>query len=321
MFLHILVPLDGSPRAERALHMAAAVAQHIITSQSAFVPLITLFRAIDLSTWMEIDAFVDARAQATEKATHYLETQAEGLRKEGLAVETAVRLGNPAEEILTQIMARQVELVVMSTHGRSGLARWVLGSVAERVARSVPVLVLLLPDAAPARFEGTNAQEGLSHPHILVPLDGSATAESAVPPAIELARLLHAEVWVLHVFLSKFEERSLEETSRQWDTNRRHVQQVERYLKGKAATAQQAGVKAHWAFGYGMPGAKIMATAHSQQVSLIVMTTQARGGVVRWRLGSIVEEVLHDSRLPVVLVPSYEMELRSSAEEREEETP
>ena len=209
MFLHILVPLDGSPRAERALQMAAALARQTLASEGAFVPLVTLFRVLDLSTWREMDFFEEARTQATKKATSYLETQAEGLRREGLTVETALRLGNPAEELLEQIMARRVELVVMSTHGRSGLARWALGSVAERVARSSPVPVLLIPDAAPARLETTGAQGTLSLSHILVPLDGSVAAEAALPPAIEVARLLHAEIRLLNIFVPKFEERSL----------------------------------------------------------------------------------------------------------------
>lgn len=315
MFLHILVPLDGSPRAERALQMATELARQTLASEGAFVPLVTLFRVLDLSTWREIDFFEEARTQATKKATSYLETQAEGLRREGLTVETALRLGNPAEEILEQIMARRVELVVMSTHGRSGLARWALGSVAERVARSSPVPVLLIPDAAPARLETTGAQGTLSLPHILVPLDGSAAAEAALHPAMEMARLCHAEMRLFYVFVPKFEERSLEETHRHWDADRRRVEQMEHYLKGKVETAQQAGIKAQWAFGYGMAGAKIVATAHSEQVSLIVMTTRGRGGLVRWRLGSVAEEVIHDGHLPVLLVPSAETEGRPSPEE------
>ena len=91
---------------------------------------------------------------------------------------------------------------------------------------------------------------------------------------------------------------------------------MERYLKGKAATAQQAGIKAHWTFGYGLPGAKIVAIAHSEQVSLIVMTTRGRGGLVRWRLGSVAEEVIHNGHLPVLLVPSAETEAQPSPKER-----
>ena len=86
------------------------------------------------------------------------------------------------------------------------------------------------------------------------------------------------------------------------------VHQVESYLMRQAETIQHAGIKANWSFGYGMPGAKIIETAHSQQVSLIVMTTQGCDSLVRWRLGSVAEEVLHDGRLPVLLVPSSKVD-------------
>jgi nucleotide-binding universal stress UspA family protein len=314
MFLRIFVPLDGSPRAERALGLATFLAQQTPLCEPALEPALILFQAVDLSSWLDLDDREDERVRATEAATRYLEEQAQRLRNQGVIVETAVRLGNPAEAILEQAMARQVELIVMSTHGRSGLARWAMGSVAERVARSAPVPMLLLPDAAPAVTMGGAVQQTGTMPQILVPLDGSTKAEAALSPAIEIARLLHAEIRLLYVFMPKFEESSLEEVHRTWDAGRRRVHQIERYLMRQAEIIHRAGVKAHWAFGYGLPGAKIIETAHSRQVSLIVMTTQGRGGFVRWRLGSVTEEVLHTGRLPVLLVPSSQAEAQPSSE-------
>jgi nucleotide-binding universal stress UspA family protein len=312
MFLRIFVPLDGSSRAERALDLAALLARQTTMREPAREPLLILFQAVALSPWLDLDEREAERTQAVETATRYLEEQAERLQSEGITVETSVRLGNPAEAILEQTVARQVELIVMSTHGRSGLARWALGSVAERVARTAPVPVLLLPDAAPATLIATETQPTATVPRIFVPLDGSAKAEAALPAAIEMARLLGGEVRLLYVFVPRFEESSLEEAHRHWDAGRRRVHQVERYLTRQAEIVQHAGIKAHWAFGSGMPAAKIIDTAHSQQVSLIVMTTQGRGGLVRWRLGSVTEEVLHYGRLPVLLAPSYEAEAQQS---------
>ncbi len=314
MFLRILVPLDGSTRAERALELAAALAQHSRTHEPSIESLLILFQALDLSPWLDVDNREDERARATEAATRYLEEQAKRLRNQGMVIETAVRLGNPAEAILEESLERQVGLVVMSTHGRSGLTRWALGSVAERVARSAPVPVLLLPDAAAAMTLASELQPTAIPHQILVPLDGSARGEMAVPAAIEIARLLHAAVRLFYVFVPKFEETSLEEAHRNWDAGRRRVHQIERYLMRQAEVVQHAGVKVHWSFGYGMPGAKIIDTAHSHHISLIVMTTQGRGGLVRWRLGSVTEEVLHYGSLPVLLAPSYEAEPQQSPE-------
>lgn len=307
MFLRIFVPLDGSARAERALDLAASLARETPTHEPERAPVLILFQALDLSPWLDLEDQEDERTRATRAATCYLEEQARRLRDQGMTVETTARLGHPAEAILEQIMARQAELVVMSTHGRSGLARWALGSVAERVARSAPVPALLLPDAAVLTLR-SGEQPTAPPPQILVPLDGSARAEMALPAAIEIARLLHAAVRLLYIFMPKFEESSLEESHRSWDAGRRRVHQLERYLMRQAEVVQHAGVKAHWSFGYGMPGARIIDTAHSQHASLIVMTTQGRSGLVRWRLGSVAEEVLHYGGLPVLLAPSYEPE-------------
>ena len=319
MFVRIFVPLDGSPRAERALDMGALLAQQATTGEPALEPLLILFQAIDLSSWVDPDDREEESKHAMEVAARYLDERATPLRAQGLIVETAVRLGQPAQAILEMATARRAGFIVMSTHGRSGLARWALSSVAERVARSAPVPVLLLPDAAPVMMAAQLQQTGTRY-QVLVPLDGSAKAEAALPTAIEMARLLRAEVRLLYVFVPKFEESSLEESHRNWDAGRRRVHQVERYLMRQAEIVQRAGVKARWSFGYGMPGAKIIETAHSHNVSLIVMTTQGRGGLVRWRLGSVAEEVLHDGGLPVLLAPSHEAEPQLSPEAQGQRT-
>jgi nucleotide-binding universal stress UspA family protein len=319
MFLRIFVPLDGSPRAERALDLATSLTRQIPTCEPALEPLVMLFQVVDLASWLDLDDSQDERTRRTNAAIHYLEELAKRLRSRGITVETGVHVGNPAEVILEQTRAHQVDLIVMSTHGRSGLARWALGSVAERVARSVSVPIVLLPDAAPVTTMASGGQRPGVIPQVLVPLDGSAKAEAALPAALEMARLLHGEVRLLYVFVPKFEERTLEETHRYWDTDRRRVHQIERYLMRQAATVQRAGVKAHWTFGYGLPGAKIIETAHSYNVRMVVMTTQGRGGQARGRLGRVTEEVLHAGMLPVLLVPSSGVEAQRQVAAEEEQ--
>ncbi len=299
MFLRIFVPLDGSPVAEGALDMAALLARRVTMTTPNLEPTIILFRAVDLALWLDID-IEQARSKAAAAAVAYLEEQAQHLRDEGLIVEVAVRLGSPVEEILEQSLARRADLIVMTTHGRTGLARWALGSVAERVARTAAMPVLLIPEAA-AGFAAPDGAAIMSNPRILVPLDGSAGAEAALRPAIELASLLGAEVRLLYVFIPRFEQDAGKEGAPPWDWGRRRVHHVERYLMRKAEEIQQAGVKARWSLGYGMPGPRIIAEAQEHQAHLIVMTTQGRGGVKHWQLGQVAEEVLRHGRLPVLL--------------------
>ncbi|HEU5199718.1 MAG TPA: universal stress protein [Ktedonobacterales bacterium] len=300
MFLRIFVPLDGSKCSEQALEMATLLARCKGTSEPPLKPLVILFQAVDVSTWLWLEG-EPTHAQARQAAALYLEGQAERLRKLGITVETAVRLGNPAEEILEQTMARQAEVIIMSTHGRSGLARWALGSVAERVARAAPVPVLLLPRMPAFASGDTSVRPLLSLSRILIPLDGSVTAEAALQPAITLARLLKAEVRLLYVFIPCFEEQSVLEHHRSWDVGRRRVHQIERYLMRKVDEVKREGVNARWALGYGMPAPQIMNDAREHQVGLMVMTTQGRSGLGRWRLGRVAEEVIHQGQVPVLL--------------------
>jgi nucleotide-binding universal stress UspA family protein len=302
MFLRTLVPLDGSSLAERALEMAEFLVRRTTLASPEANPLVILFRVVDPSPWLDLPGG-GGRKQALEMASTYLEKQAENMRRAGLTVETAVRLGHPVEEVQEQVLSRKIDLIIMSTHGRSGLARWALGSVAERVVRSAAVPILLLPEAAPA----TLAAEPQGSPlplHLLVPLDRSAQAEAALQPALELAHLLHAEVRLLYVMIPRFGERAVSELQRSWDVDRHLLHELEHYLRSQVELAQRAGVTAHWGLGYGFPGAKIIADAHTHQVQLIVMTTQGRGGLLGWRLGSVAEEVIHHGQLPVLLVPA-----------------
>ena len=300
MFLRIFVPLDGSTFSEQALEIAALLARREGTSESPQKPLVILFQAVDVSSWLWLEG-EPTHAQARQAATAYLEKQAERLRAQGITVEIAVRLGNPAEEILAQTVARQAEVIVMSTHGRSGLARWALGSVAERVARAAPVPVLLIPGVPVSAPADTSEQLLPSISRVLVPLDGSATAEAALQPAIALARLFEAEVRLLYVFIPRFEEQSVLEHHRSWDAGRRRVHQVERYLMRKVDEIKREGAKARWTLGYGMPASQILSDAREHQVGVIVMTTQGHGGLGRWRLGRVAEEVIHQGRMPVLL--------------------
>lgn len=300
MFLRIFVPLDGSPVAEGALDMAALLARRATRTTPNLEPTMILFQALDLALWLGID-IEQARSKAAASAVAYLEEQAQQLRDEGLTVEIAVRLGSPVEEILEQALARQADLIVMTTHGRTGLARWALGSVAERVARAAAVPVLLIPEAAVGRATPDGAATS-NLPRILVPLDGSAGAEAALRPAMGLAALLGAEVRLLYVFIPRFEEEVGKEAAHGWDWGRRRVHHVERYLTRQAEKIQQAGVKARWSLGYGMPGPKIIAEAQEHQANLIVMATRSHSDLSRSRLGCTVEEVVHHGKLPILLM-------------------
>ena len=142
MFQTILIPLDGSERAEAALSAAAAIAKHA----NPVGELVLMRVAPDL--WID-DAFTpqqveDFQSRVKHDCQKYLDGVAERLRKENLCVTVLVASGEPAEQIQEVATIAQADLVAMATHGRSGLQRLMLGSVADKVIHHVNIPVLLV---------------------------------------------------------------------------------------------------------------------------------------------------------------------------------
>ena len=146
MFQRILVPLDGSELAERALPYAKELAQQLGASLTILrvVNSLELTSAQAFSGYLPAEVYDAAFEDARRAAREYLETVAKGLAADGLAVDWVMRTGDPAGEVIEHEREGRADLVVMSTHGRSGLGRWVFGSVADRVLRGGTIPVLLV---------------------------------------------------------------------------------------------------------------------------------------------------------------------------------
>jgi nucleotide-binding universal stress UspA family protein len=138
----ILVPLDGSPLAEVALEHARELARGASS-------VVVLLRAAEAHTLPGRDP-TDAQIAVVKEAEGYLASTAQRLREQGVKqVETSVRYGAPAESIVEAARVCNADLIVLSSHGRSGLGRLILGSVAESVLRSTntPILLIRAPGA------------------------------------------------------------------------------------------------------------------------------------------------------------------------------
>jgi nucleotide-binding universal stress UspA family protein len=151
MFTHLLVPLDGSRLAEAALPSALALA-------SKFNSTITLLRVVrppEITTSTTGSAMTEVltmlRAHSQEEAEEYLRILQDSLRREGHKVHRHVVFGDGVAQIILEVAEeRGVDAIVMSTHGRSGLTRWVFGSVADKVLRQAQIPVLLIRAEEPA---------------------------------------------------------------------------------------------------------------------------------------------------------------------------
>ena len=155
-FDKVLVPLDGSTLAEAALWKAAEMADG---------GTVSLLRAAEAHTLPGADP-VDAQVTAVREAEEYLASAAKRLRATGVKnVETHVWYGPPASAIVEAAQAQKADLIVMSTHGRSGLGRLVLGSVAESVLRGTraPILVVRAESAPVEPLQGAKPAKEAAH--------------------------------------------------------------------------------------------------------------------------------------------------------------
>lgn len=277
----IVVPLDGSPLAAEALPTARAIAGR--TGK----PL-RLVRVIAPS----------APAAARDEAESYLKTTAEQVG----GAETAVWLGDPAEQIIDGLSKLPDAVVVMTTHGRTGIGRWLFGSVADRVVHAgvAPVLLIRSGNPAPTILR-----------QIMVPLDGSALSETSLPMAEELAHDFAAKLQLVRVvettslygmFGADYgaiaaAPEALQQLLDEMDAD------AHSYLDGVAAKLKERGLTADTTVLEGLIADQLLAFGRQQRADLIVMATRGRAGVSRLVLGSVAEQMLRLGDRPLLLVP------------------
>jgi nucleotide-binding universal stress UspA family protein len=287
--LKALISLDGTKLSEHAFQLLPLLKTMGFDS----VRLVSVWE----SAWEESESGrkEEAFGEATEKGRAFLEAyldeQATAARSAGFAAETVVRIGRAADEVVEA--AQGVDLVLIATHGRSGISRWWLGSVADKVLREVACPVLII---------GPNVQQDLAPAkigRILLPLDGSDQAEEAIPVASWLAALTNSEIEVV---------RSMSLTPVAYDASMSIYsadligsleESVQEYLA--LAKSKLPGRKVTTTMLVG--GAAELITEHLQQhpAGLIVMTSHGRSGVRRAALGSVTDRLLHGPA-PVLVV-------------------
>lgn len=187
MFKHFLVLLDGSPLAESVL-------PHVVAFARAFTPEVTLLRVVtDSHPAIPIDVFDWQLRKAETEA--YLDDVAAHLQNVGIPAETVVIEGEPATSVINYVHHHPVDLLLLSSHGASGLTGWNLGGVARKILLRSPISSLLVRAAQPQRI----AQTDLHYQRLLVPLDGSPHAQYVLPFAATLARAYDAQLFLVHV--------------------------------------------------------------------------------------------------------------------------
>ncbi len=288
MIQQILVSLDGSPLAERALPYAAALAR-------ATHARMVLLRATEAHA-PTVRGRSQAQIAVSQEAEDYLEGIANPLRESGLTVDLALPVGNAAETIEDEIALREIDFVVMATHGRSGLGRLVYGSVAAHVLNHTKVPVLLV-----RAWQQGGSDSFAIRPRIVVPLDGSRFATSALPLARELVTALGGEL-LLMMAVSPPEVAMMSELAYAQFDPAAEVATATDYLDQLAAGEITAGRPTKTKALVGMPEQVVAEVARTNDATLIVMATHGRGGLGRLVMGSVADATLRQGTTPLLLV-------------------
>src|SRR5581483_5924763 len=288
MFGTILVPLDGSTLAARAVPFATAFAR-------AAGARLVLIRAVRADKLPGEKAALAQRA-ARRRAEVELGAIVEQLQQEGLAAEAHVSSKAAPEAIVDAARQQHADLIVMSTHGRSGIGRWLYGSVADRVLQRTRVPVLLVPPSC----ERTCPAEGALR--VLVPLDGSELAERALVYARAVAGTA-GEILLYQVLPPSVPIDDGDLLAPYWTEVFAEARaDVLRYLEGVAAPLRAAGCRVRVAVEHGAAAQRIAEYARREKVDLVVLSSHGRAGVARWLLGSVAEELLREAPTPLLLV-------------------
>jgi len=283
----IVVPLDKSPLAEEALAWAAYLAKSFGDS----LHLVTV--------WDRDNAIWDEPAGGPAPSTERIAAQADAYLAEvagrealsGVTVSREVRIGRPTEQVADIASDPQTRMVVLTSHGRSGLKRFIQGSVADHLVRTLTVpLFIVRPGAGSPPIS-----------RMLVTLDGSETSEKALAPARAVAVATGTELHLLRVAnpLAEMPYTALAPAPDLGELSRQVFDAANEYLAKTARGGEHVEVRA------GRPLDVILDYAREKDCGLIAMGTHGRGGVLRLALGSTADAVMRAADRPVLIIPDH----------------
>ncbi|HEX2914115.1 MAG TPA: universal stress protein [Chloroflexia bacterium] len=320
MYTKLAVPLDGSPLAEKALPYAIKMANNL----NAELLLLKVSEVHGIRTdTIEQELIVIKSSEA------YLELVRNTIINPDLKlhmapekVKTLALYGDPRRDIADMLPFEGVDMVVMTTHGRTGISRLVMGSVATSVLQHLKLPVMLIK---PANLNHKESLEGLlnnseyelpdpSRLRVVLTLDGSVEAETALKPSLDLVRKLRASLYLLRVVVPMapldynelYAEYGYDYGTEIAKENKERHEEPYKYLEKIQNDISSSGVSCVKVIRTGNAVDEIINFANMVQASMLVMATHARGPLGQVLLGSTANEVVRRSNLPVVLVHTNE---------------
>lgn len=285
----ILAPVDFSPRSRRAAQYAAALAQKF----EADLELVFALEPLPADSMLEQPRRTHGNTELARRAETMLRELAQTEIPSGVRVTTHVLRGKAAAEIIATAQQRQSDLIVLSTHGYSGVQRLLLGSTAEQVIRHAPCAVLTLRDR-PQSPASTRIRR------ILAPVDFSPPSREALRYAVEFAGAFDADLTVFHAVLSLPPPRRLAAFARGLEVEA--LKQAREDLAALVKAEVRGAIPVSTKIAAGIPRDAIVRVAGRLKADLIIVATHGRTGLERWMMGSTAERVVRHAPCPVLVM-------------------
>lgn len=301
MYTRILIPLDSSQTAEQVLPYL----KWLIAPQGELHLVSVVEPNMYTYALASHEAAIRDKLQAVihDDLENYLAAVRATLQQQGYQVQTWVARGDAAQTIADVATKIEADLIAMTTHGRTGFARWALGSVADRLIQIAHQPILLVRtdrEAAPAYRIS----------RILTPLDGSPLAEAALHHAEQIAQQAGAVLHLLRAVepLSSWQRAILSEHGyAEQEIEAERCAEAHRYLAQVRERLQAAKIDTRVQVYTGGAADAILEALSKEPVDLIVMSTHGLSGYSRWVYGSVTSKVLHNSSCPLLLLRSVEV--------------
>ena len=277
MFEKIVVTLDGSKLAEVALPYA----EELAAKMGYDIVLLTILETEDTDEYANHSRYIKTIEEITK---YHTVKYTEGRGDKPINVTAVTRCGNPAEEITKYAQFQGLPLIVMASHGRSGVGRWTVGSVADKVVRShhyQPVMLIR------AKGSHSDIREKRILKKALVPLDGSDTSEEVIPYIIEIAAKLEMEVTLLHVVPKP---------------NHNDITKIEANLESVCNRLKDNNISVNYKINFGSVAENIIDFADEFAFDLIGMSTRGMNRTDIFTIGSIAQKVFFGGNTPILLI-------------------
>jgi len=288
-FKNILIPVDFSPSSRHAVEYGLFLAEKFC-AKVTLVHAVVLFQE-DVNEGNNLKTFTKAVTEREKERAEKLRLRCAESASHGVQVESKLLRGVSAPDVLLDFMYdHHFDLVILGTHGRTGMKRWLFGSVAEKIVRHAPVPVLTV----------RKAWERQAIEHVLVPVDFSKFSKRAVGKGLDIALEYGAKITFLHAveqeahpafYATQLE--SIFETNPQLKKNIR-----ENLIRFAEVPAEDA----HYAVTEGKAHKAISEYATANRVDLVVMATRGMGALDHLLLGSNAERIIRSTEIPVLTV-------------------